>query len=164
MVGIVIGILAIITTLLLVIICLFIRRRNNSRSAYHSPVVEYATQQRRDSKQSQTRSVKSSPLKPVRRSKKANPDSLVSGTEYENIVLTFEDPSTISRVVSSSSTDKTEIPKEEENYDVMNADNKTSSNVISQNVYGFSPPEGEYDVMNSENRNVDEFNPDYDHM
>uniref|UniRef100_K1QAC2 WSC domain-containing protein n=1 Tax=Magallana gigas TaxID=29159 RepID=K1QAC2_MAGGI len=141
------------------------RRRNNSRSAYHSPIVEYATQQRRDSKQSQTRSVKSSPLKPVRRSKKANPDSLVSGTEYENIVLTFEDPSTISRVVSSTSTDKTEIPKEEENYDVMNAENKTtSSNLISQNVYGFSPPEGEYDVMNRENRNVDEFNPDYDHM
>lgn len=80
-------------------------------------------------------------------------------------MLTFEDPSTISRVVSSTSTDKTEIPKEEENYDVMNAENKTtSSNVISQNVYGFSPPEGEYDVMNRENRNVDEFNPDYDHM
>lgn len=47
----------------------------------------------------------------------------------------------------------------------MNAENKTTSpNVISQNVYGFSPPEGEYDVMNRENRNVDEFNPDYDHM
>lgn len=80
-------------------------------------------------------------------------------------MLTFEDPSTISRVVSSTSTDKTEIPKEEENYDVMNAENKTTSpNVISQNVYGFSPPEGEYDVMNRDNRNVDEFNPDYDHM
>uniref|UniRef100_A0A8W8N691 Uncharacterized protein n=1 Tax=Magallana gigas TaxID=29159 RepID=A0A8W8N691_MAGGI len=164
-VGIVIGVLATVAILLLVFVCLYKRRRNNLRSAYHSPVVEYATQQRRDSKQSQTRSVKSSPLKPVRRSKKANPDSLVSGTEYENIVLTFEDPSTISRVVSSTSTDKTEIPKEEENYDVMNAENKTtSSNVISQNVYGFSPPEGEYDVMNRENRNVDEFNPDYDHM
>eukprot|EP00105_Crassostrea_gigas_P043293 XP_019927441.1 PREDICTED: uncharacterized protein LOC105339494 isoform X8 [Crassostrea gigas] len=164
-VGIVIGVLATVAILLLVFVCLYKRRRNNSRSAYHSPIVEYATQQRRDSKQSQTRSVKSSPLKPVRRSKKANPDSLVSGTEYENIVLTFEDPSTISRVVSSTSTDKTEIPKEEENYDVMNAENKTtSSNLISQNVYGFSPPEGEYDVMNRENRNVDEFNPDYDHM
>lgn len=143
----------------------YCRRRNNSRSAYQSPVVEYSTEQRRDSKQSQTKSVKSSPLKPARRSKKANPDSLVSGTEYENIVLTFEDPSTISRVVSSTSTDRTEILKEEENYDLMNTgNNETSSNVTSQNVYGFSPPEGEYDVMNRDNRNVNEFNPDYDHM
>lgn len=156
--------MATVAILLLVFVCLYKRRRNNSRSAYQSPVVEYSTEQRRDSKQSQSKSVKSSPLKPARRSKKAKPDSLVSGTEYENIVLTFEDPSTISRVVSSTSTDKTEIPKEEENYDVMNAENKTSSNVISQNVYGFSPPEGEYDIMNRENRNVDEFNPDYDHM
>lgn len=89
----------------------------------------------------------------------------MSGTEYENIVLTFEDPSTISRVVSSTSTDRTEILKEEENYDVMNTgNNETSSNVTSQNVYGFSPPEGEYDVMNRGNRNVNEFNPNYDHM
>lgn len=143
----------------------FCRRRNNSRSAYQSPVVEYSNEQRRESKHSQTKSVKSSPLKPARRSKKATPDSLVSGTEYENIVLTFEDPSTISRVVSSTSTDRTEILKEEENYDVMNTgNNENSSNVTSQNVYGFSPPEGEYDVMNRGNRNVNEFNPNYDHM
>jgi hypothetical protein len=107
--------------------------------------------------------VKSTPLKPTRRSKKSNPNSVVEGIAYENIVLSFEDPSTISRVISSSSADKQET-KEEDTYDVMGASNTNVKTDVSQNIYGFSSSADDYDVMDRGTRRTEEQNPDYDHM
>lgn len=71
-------------------------------------------------------------LKFVRCLKKVNFDLFVLGIEYENIVLIFEDFLMIFWVVSLILIDKMEIFREEENYDVMNVENKMISlNVIS---------------------------------
>nr|XP_022328910.1 uncharacterized protein LOC111127057 isoform X2 [Crassostrea virginica] len=154
--GIVVGVLATIAITLLFIICLFKRRQRKAGSAYQSPVVVY------NSESGSAESTKHTPIKPARRSKKSHPESLVAGTAYENIVLSLEDPSTISRVVSSGSTVQSQAEKKDDNYDVMGAGDTNDNR--SQNVYGFNAPEGEYDVMNRGNRRVDEQNNFYDHM
>ena len=131
-------------------------RQRKAGSAYQSPVVVY------NSESGSAESTKHTPIKPARRSKKSHPESLVSGTAYENIVLSLEDPSTISRVVSSGSTVQSQAEKKDDNYDVMGAGDTNDNRC--QNVYGFNSPEGEYDVMNRGNRRVDEQNNFYDHM
>ncbi|XP_055997319.1 uncharacterized protein LOC130047095 isoform X7 [Ostrea edulis] len=163
--GAVVGVLVIIAILLLAIVCLFKRfRRRNSGSKYQSPSVVFSNAPRRDSKQSQEKSVKSTPVKPTRRSKKSNSNSIVQGIAYENIVLSFEDPSTISRVISSSSTVKQET-KDEDTYDVMGASNTNENTTnVSQNVYGFTSSSDDYDVMDRGITRTEEQNPYYDHM
>ncbi|XP_061168881.1 uncharacterized protein LOC133178142 [Saccostrea echinata] len=165
--GVIVGIIGTVALVLFTVICLFFRFRNkNPRSKYQTPTITFSSTPRRDSKLSQDKSVKSTPMKPLRRSKKSNPGSLTGGTAYENIVLTLEDPATISRVVSSSSTaQKQDMEDVENSYDVMGAFN-TNSNPegTSQSVYGFSAPDNEYDVMDRGTRRTVEVNPDYDHM
>ncbi|XP_062580218.1 uncharacterized protein LOC134242170 isoform X3 [Saccostrea cucullata] len=164
--GVIVGIIGTVALVVLVVICLFFRSRNkNPRSKYQSPTVIFSSTPRRDSKLPEDKSVKSSPIKPVRRSKKSNPGSMSGGTAYENIVLTLEDPKTISRVVSSSSTAQKQDTKDVENsYDVMGAGKNNNPSGTSQSVYGFSAPDNEYDVMDRGTRRNEEMNPDYDHM
>lgn len=88
----------------------------------------------------------------------------MQGIAYENIVLSFEDPSTISRVISSSSTVKQET-KDEDTYDVMGASNTNENTTnVSQNVYGFTSSSDDYDVMDRGITRTEEQNPYYDHM
>ncbi|XP_062579201.1 uncharacterized protein LOC134241135 isoform X2 [Saccostrea cucullata] len=164
--GVIVGIIGTVAIVVLVVICLFFRSRNkNSGSKYQSPTVIFSSTPRRDSKLPEDKSMKSSPIKPVRRSKKSNPGSMSGGTAYENIVLTLEDPKTISRVVSSSSTAQKQDTKDVENsYDVMGAGKNNNPSGTSQSVYGFSAPDNEYDVMDRGTRRNEEMNPDYDHM
>ena len=159
--------------------------------SYREPHIEYSTKRKESefsvlhdrSSDNITKKVQTPPLKPARRTKSGNSSVRGGGMEYENIVLSFEDPKTLSKTVSVGSnavrTSSTRDGKGE--YSVVSTDSDTrvgnGTRAISgeygiqpkveqsTSVYGVSDmKESAYDVMERTKVDTEDMNPNYDHV